>query len=72
MPAFDYVGLKRLFGGVIADTPQYRGSSVRSAGAYDARPGGAQCPFRNFLNRLNQLGFKGGGLIRGGVADVDA
>ena len=32
----------------------------------------AKCPFRNFLNRLNQLGFKGGGLIRGGVADVDA
>jgi hypothetical protein len=31
-----------------------------------------QCPFRNFLNRLNQLDFKGGGLIRGGVADVDA
>src|SRR5258708_34830390 len=23
----------------------------------------AKCPFRNFLNRLNQLGFKGGGLI---------
>jgi hypothetical protein len=32
----------------------------------------AKCPFRNFLNRLNQLDFKGGGLIRGGVADVDA
>jgi hypothetical protein len=32
----------------------------------------SECPFRNFLNRLNQLGFKGGGLIRGGVADVDA
>jgi len=31
-----------------------------------------KCPFRNFLNRLNQLDFKGGGLIRGGVADVDA
>ena len=31
-----------------------------------------ECPFRNFLNRLNQLDFKGGGLIRGGVADVDA
>jgi hypothetical protein len=24
----------------------------------------AKCPFRNFLNRLNQLDFKGGGLIR--------
>ena len=35
-------------------------------------PAGAECPFRNFLNRLNQLDFKGGGLIRGGVADVDA
>jgi hypothetical protein len=32
----------------------------------------AKCPFQNFLNRLNQLDFKGGGLIRGGVADVDA
>ena len=32
----------------------------------------SQCPFQNFLNRLNQLDFKGGGLIRGGVADVDA
>ena len=31
-----------------------------------------KCPFQNFLNRLNQLDFKGGGLIRGGVADVDA
>ena len=31
-----------------------------------------KCPFRNFLNRVNQLDFKGGGLIRGGVADVDA
>jgi hypothetical protein len=33
---------------------------------------GAKCPFQNFLNRLNHLDFKGGGLIRGGVADVDA
>jgi len=32
----------------------------------------AKCPFRNFLNRLNHLGFKGGGLIRPGAADVDA
>ena len=32
----------------------------------------AKCPFRNFLIRVNQLDFKGGGLIRGGVVDVDA
>ena len=31
-----------------------------------------KCPFRNFLNRVNRLGFKGGDLIRGGVTNVDA
>jgi hypothetical protein len=32
----------------------------------------AKCPFRNFLNRPNHLGFEGGGAIRPGAADVDA
>ena len=31
-----------------------------------------KCPFRNFLSRLNHIGFKGGGLIRGRAIDVDA
>jgi hypothetical protein len=32
----------------------------------------SKCPFRNFLNRPNHLGFEGGGAIRPGAADVDA
>jgi enamine deaminase RidA (YjgF/YER057c/UK114 family) len=45
------------------------GVSVATSGDVRDHP---KCPFQNFLNRLNQLDFKGGGLIRGGVADVDA